>query len=225
MTTGQLIRYAVAKLMYELVGTFMLTLLFLSSDTFSLFLGLWIVTAFVYRVSGAHLNPAISVAFSLRKDLGTLSRKLAICYILAQVLGAILAALTCLWLLPTVPAAIPNLDDGFRVLIQEFLGSFCLVFFFLSQTEEKTVISHIETIHCFVLAAAYIAARGIVCGNTATLSNYAAILNPAIAIGIFLASWFNDIGDAFKWVWLYPTVPFLGAILAVIFFEFVYKKS
>jgi hypothetical protein len=64
----------------------------------------------------------------------------------------------------------PTFDmDGnrntFRAMIQEPLGAFCFVFFFLSQTDQKTVISSIETIHCFVLAAAYIAARSIVCGN------------------------------------------------------------
>jgi len=64
-----------------------------------------------------------------------------------------------------------------------------------------------------------------VCGNTAGLSNYAAMLNPAIALGIFFASWFNDFGDALKWVWLYPAVPFMGAIAAILFFEFVYKKT
>jgi len=107
----------------------------------------------------------------------------------------------------------------------EWIGSFCFVFFFLSQTEEKTVISSIETIHCFVLAASYIAARSVVRGNELAFTNYGACLNPAIAIGIFFASWFNNFGKAWEFVWLFPCFPFLGSVCAVFFFEFIYKKT
>lgn len=114
-----------------------------------------------------------------------------------------------------------------------------MVFFFLSQTESKTVISEIETIHCFVLASAYTAARSIVCGNlggAANVSTYGAVINPAFAIGINISSWLNCpnydddpdsscIGEALKWIWFYPILPFGGSVIAVIFFEFVYKKT
>lgn len=126
-------------------------------------------------------------------------------------------------------------------MMAEWIGSFCFVFFFLSQTEEKTVISSIETVHCFVLAASYIAARSVVRGNqigvsfvkggnetydiTAGFTNYGACLNPAIAIGIFFASWFNSFGSAWEFVWLFPCFPFLGCVCAVFFFEFIYKKT
>lgn len=32
-------------------------------------------------------------------------------------------------------------------------------------------------------------------------------------------------GSSFKWIWLYPLLPFLGAFLALIFYEFVFKKA
>lgn len=32
-------------------------------------------------------------------------------------------------------------------------------------------------------------------------------------------------GAAFKWVWLYPLLPFAGSIIALIFYEFVFKKA
>lgn len=50
-------------------------------------------------------------------------------------------------------------------------------------------------------------------------------LNPAIALGTSLMMLFADGGSGFKWIWLYGLVPFGGAILAVIFHEFVFKKS
>lgn len=51
-------------------------------------------------------------------------------------------------------------------------------------------------------------------------------MNPAIALGIFFGSWLTgDIGEALEYIWLYPVFPFMGSVLAVFFFEFVFKKT
>jgi len=162
LTTCQLIKKGMVKLLYEMIGTFMFTCVFLGNNLpFSLFLCLWITTSFCIRVSGAHFNPAVSLAFTLRKDTGGLSRKMTMCFMLAQIAGAAAAGLLCTWVLQPVGtnAIVPINGNGFRSMIAELLGSFCFVFFFLTQTEEKTVVSSIETMHCLVLAASYIAAR------------------------------------------------------------------
>ena len=85
MGTKEMIKYSCARLMYELVGTGLWTLLFYTNaqNVFVLFFGLWILTAFTIRVSGAHFNPAISFAYSLRKDDKGISRKLALAYCVA----------------------------------------------------------------------------------------------------------------------------------------------
>lgn len=57
------------------------------------------------------------------------------------------------------------------------------------------------------------------------LCNYGVIMNPAMAIGIFFASFFDDIGTAFKYIWLYPLFPLLGGVFAIFFYEFVYKPT
>ena len=31
--------------------------------------------------------------------------------------------------------------------------------------------------------------------------------------------------ESFKWVWLYPMIPFLGSLAGVLFYEFFYKKA
>jgi glycerol uptake facilitator-like aquaporin len=66
---------------------------------------------------------------------------------------------------------------------------------------------------------------GLTTPITPGVSTYGACLNPAIALGIFLTSLFFTPGKALKWIWLYPVMPFAGAILAVIFYELVYKKT
>ena len=59
------------------------------------------------------------------------------------------------------------------------------------------------------------------------ISTFGACLNPAIALGLLFAAVFNgDYGwNAFNTLWLYPVMPFAGSVLALLFFEFVYKKT
>ena len=105
----------------------------------------------------------------------------------------------------------------------EALGTFILVFFYLTQTEEKTMFSREKAINCFIIASSYIAARSMCAASHVTKSG--ACLNPAIAIGTTFAMLFDDGGFYFKWIWLYGGVPFGGAIVAVLFYEFVFKKT
>jgi glycerol uptake facilitator-like aquaporin len=74
-----------------------------------------------------------------------------------------------------------------------------------------------------IIAASYIAARTMCASNHLTATG--SCLNPAIALGTSLVMLFNDGGSGFKWVWLYTLVPFAGAILGVVFHEFVFKRS
>jgi len=49
-------------------------------------------------------------------------------------------------------------------------------------------------------------------------------LNPAISIAICLTNSFAGYQDSIKESWVYLTMPILGSIIAVIFYEFVYVK-
>lgn len=55
---------------------------------------------FGWKISGSHYNPAISLAFMLRKDVGNFPRPLGIAYIISQFLGGFLGALLS-WFLTT----------------------------------------------------------------------------------------------------------------------------
>ena len=56
------------------------------------------------------------------------------------------------------------------------------------------------------------------------LSATGACLNPAIAFGTSIAMLLNQGGTGLRWIWLYCSLPFAGAILGVSFHEFLYKK-
>lgn len=113
-----------------------------------------------------------------------------------------------------------------RAFTQELLCTFIYVFFFMTCTDEKLLFSNEKAINCFILACSYVGARAMFYGfaYTATKS-YGAVMNPAIAMGIQMSTLFNDGFSAWKAIYLYPTVPFLAAFLAVLFYELVYKKS
>jgi len=59
---------------------------------------LWILTVFLWKISGSHFNPAISFAYMFRKDEKKISAKLCICYMLVQIIGGFLGGLLALWM-------------------------------------------------------------------------------------------------------------------------------
>ena len=85
MATKELVKFAFTKLTYEFTGTMILTIVWLTDNSagMTLFFSLWILNAFIIRVSGAHMNPAVSFAYSMRKDDKGISRKMALVYIIA----------------------------------------------------------------------------------------------------------------------------------------------
>lgn len=61
--------------------------------------------------------------------------------------------------------------------------------------------------------------------NGKVMTQSGAVLNPAIAIGTNFAMMFDKGPKMFSYVWIYGLFPLAGSILAVIFHEFVYKKT
>jgi hypothetical protein len=68
---------------------------------------------------------------------------------------------------------LPDLSNGgyvFSNMIAEPLGAFFVTFFYLTQTEEKTMFSKEKAINCFIIASAYVGARGMLAGRTNCLA-------------------------------------------------------
>lgn len=119
-----------------------------------------------------------------------------------------------------------------EAILQEIFGTFVTVLFFMMMTDESMMFSREKAINCFIIASGYISARAIFNGTsnvfiTNRISTLGACLNPAISLGIFFASLCNGVygWDAFSAIWIYPVMPFAGSILALLFYEFVYKKT
>lgn len=112
-----------------------------------------------------------------------------------------------------------------RALIQELLCTFMYVFFFMTNTDEKLLFSEEPAINCFILASSYVGARCMFYGDARGATSYGAVMNPAIAIGIQMSSLLNEGFSAWNSIYLYPTIPFGAAFLAVLFYELIYKKT
>jgi len=93
MSCGQMMKFSMSKLIMEFVGTFFLTLFFISQGEVTILLGLWILTIFFWKITGSHFNPAVTFALMFRKDDRKISVKLGIAYICAQLLGGYIGAL------------------------------------------------------------------------------------------------------------------------------------
>ena len=101
------------------------------------------------RISGAHLNPAVTIAFAIFRDFSW--RKVAP-YILAQVAGAFLAAALVFWnYLPAFHAADPHLDHTAGIfttfpafpevpsagLLDQTIGTAILLFMVMALTDAR----------------------------------------------------------------------------------------
>ena len=159
------------------------------------------VMAVVYslgNVSGAHINPAVSIAFCAS---GRLPRNLLLPYIAAQCLGAIVAACTLRLLFPDHSGygMTATVIDTPRSFLFEILLTFLLMFVIfnvLSGNGGKRIMA------------------GLVIGAAVTLLSMfgggvtGASMNPARSIGPALAAGNLDL------IWLYLTAPPIGALLA-----------
>lgn len=93
MSCMQMLKYSLSKLVMEFVGTMFLTMFFSTNTQAVILLGLWILNIFFWKISGSHFNPAVTFAFMFRKDDRKMPWKIALAYMVAQMLGAFMGAL------------------------------------------------------------------------------------------------------------------------------------
>ena len=168
-----------------------------------------VVMAMVYatgHLSGAHLNPAVTLAFVLTRHF---PRGEALAYLCCQVAGALLAAglLAAVW--PGQPAALgatlPSVGIGSAFVYEVVLTAFLMFVIMAVATDTRAV-----------GAAAAIAIGGTV-GLDALFGGpvTGASMNPARSLGPALVS--GELHD----LWLYLTAPPLGAALGALAYQLV----
>jgi aquaporin Z len=162
-----------------------------------------IVMAMIYsigEISGAHINPAVTIAFWAS---GRFDKKEVLPYITAQMIGALLASAVLYLLFPlheTQGATLP-IGSAMQSFILEVILTFILMF----------VIIKVSTGSKETGTMAGIAIGGVV-GLEAMFAGpiTGASMNPArsIAPAIFSGN--------FEHLWLYIAAPIIGALLAIV---------
>ena len=194
----------------ELIGTFFLTLTVITAVNESpgqAAIGIGaVLMAMVYaggHISGAHYNPAVSLAVLLR---GRLAVADLLPYWAAQLLGALPAALIGMWLIDIPPAPGLTSNQILPVLAVEFLFTFALAW----------VVLNVATSRDHPANDFY----GLAIGFTVTAGAFAvgpisgAAFNPAVVFGLSVAGMLS-------WgaVWLYLVATLLGGVGAALAFR------
>jgi MIP family channel proteins len=157
------------------------------------------------HISGAHFNPAVTLAFAVSRHFPAARVPL---YWTAQLAGALAAALVLrgsLGQVAQVGATMPSGSDG-----QAFLWEAVLTFFLMF------VIMAVATDSRAVGEAAAIAI-GATVGLDAMFGGpiTGASMNPARSLGPAIA------GGDFTAIWVYLSAPFLGAVVAAAVYQFL----
>jgi aquaporin Z len=190
----------------------------------SFFFGYWLISFVANHITGAHFNPAITIAYLFKRDTN-FNRVLVIFYILAQSAGALIGGLLAFLITRTGGALyIKGGEKGewefaFQAIVMEAICTFLFALVFLIQQDEKTKFSNDPAKNCLFMSIAY--------GSFVLLTNPISRgpLNPAIGAAICITEWFNTWnGAALEFIWIYIGAPVGGAILAVIFYETLYKR-
>ncbi|MGH2906031.1 MAG: MIP/aquaporin family protein [Solirubrobacterales bacterium] len=168
-----------------------------------------IIMAMVYatgHLSGAHINPAVTLAFSLTRHFPA---REALAYIAAQVVGASVAAFALLAVWPDKPgnlgATIPSVGTG-SALVYEAILTAILMFVIMAVATDSRAVG----------AGAAIAIGGAV-GLDALFGGpvTGASMNPARSFGPALAS------GQWHAFWIYVVGPVVGAAIGAIAYQTV----
>ena len=209
------------KFFAELIGTFILVFVGTSAAVFgggsagigitgiALAFGLTIVASAysIGTVSGAHLNPAVSIALFINKRIN--SKDLLI-YICAQIIGALLGSFTLQVLIANIGVVTDNLGQNLfngvnavGAFLVETILTFIFVLVIVTVTSAKKGNANLA---------------GLIIGLTLTLIHFVGIpltgmsANPARSLAPALLAG----GDALGQLWVFILAPILGAVLAAL---------
>jgi aquaporin Z len=197
------------KYITELIGTFFLVLIIgVTGLPFAIGAALMVMVYAGGHISGAHYNPAVTLAVLIRRKIDGMD---AIFYIVAQLIGASLAALAAHWYINSDLTPMDMTDKTARALAGEIVGTFALAYVVLNVATAKgntgnSFYGLAIGFTVFVMASAF----GRVSGGA---------FNPAVALGLWIM---NVIATKYSWIYLGC---FVGGILAALIFNFLNKED
>lgn len=192
------------KLIIEFIGTmFLVMVIGLSANPLAIGCVLMVMVYMGGHISGAHYNPAVSLAVLLR---GKISSSEMLQYWAAQFAGGLLGAAVTNWMMGDyTEVAIGNGHTVLEALAAEILFTFALAMVVLNVTTAKdnTGNQFYGLAIGFTVFAGAMAVGGISGG----------VFNPAVSIGhnVFAQNW----GD----IWIHVVGPLSGAAVAASVFR------
>ncbi len=223
------------KYLAELLGTFVLVFIGTGSAVVAGknigFLGIALafglsVLVMVYaigRISGCHINPAITLAMLFN---GKIPSKDAIIYIFMQCIGAIFASMLLLAIMTGLPGyeiAPGNLGaNGYGA---DYLGGYSLTSAFI--TEVVMTFIFLMVIFGVTSSKAPAGFAGIAIGLSLAMIHMVSIpitgtsVNPARSLGPALVAG----GTALSQLWLFIIAPVIGAIIAAVVWKYLFEDS
>ena len=236
------------KFIAELLGTFFLVFfgtgaavvtLLISDDLGTAGIGLlgglgdWIAIALAFgltvmiciyvfgKISGAHLNPAVTIGLLVTKNISLID---SVYYIVAQVIGACLGSLllfVCLGA-PAVTigglgATAPGLGVSYiQAMIAECIGTFFLMLVVMGVAVDEKAEPGFAGITIGMTVATVIVVLGAFTG---------ASINPARTFGPYLMD--TLLGGANLWAYfpIYLVGPIVGAVLAALVYVYIAKDN
>jgi aquaporin NIP len=161
------------------------------------------------KVSGCHINPAVSIAFTIA---GRFKAQLLPGYIISQLAGALLASLTLKLLFPTnalLGATMP-MGSEMQSFVLEVLLTFFLMLVIMNVAHGSKEQGQFAAIAIGAVVGLEAMFAGPICG---------ASMNPARSFGPAIAS------RHLEHLWIYVAAPILGAALAIPIWKYLIVRS
>src|SRR5512136_497131 len=167
------------------------------------------------RISGAHINPAVTIALWATKRFPALD---AVCYIVSQCIGAAIGSL--LFFLSAGPAAVtigglgatapfPGIGYGQAILV-EAIATFVLMLAIMGVAVDSRAPTGFAGLVIGLTLGAMITATGNLTGGS---------LNPARTFGPYVMDWLLGGPNLWATFPIYVVGPIIGAVLAAFFYD------